>query len=67
MRLSCHLACTLFDDNSVAFPAIASVELKEAESALKRISEIDPSNVFIENLRRAVTDRQVKQRPMLRR
>jgi tetratricopeptide (TPR) repeat protein len=67
LGLLVQVQCALFDDNRTTFPAIASVDLKEAENALKRISEIDPSNDFIENLRRAVTDRQVKQRPIIRR
>ena len=54
--------CGLFDQNRLDFPAIASVELKEAENALARIAELDPSNDFIENLRRSVADRQISQR-----
>jgi len=66
LGLLVQVHCALFDTNYTTFPAIASVELKEAENALKRISELDPSNDFIENLRRTVSDRQVKQRPITR-
>ena len=66
LGLLVQVHCALFDNNYTTFPAIASVELKEAENALKRISELDPSNDFIENLRRTVSDRQVKQRPITR-
>jgi tetratricopeptide (TPR) repeat protein len=57
-----QLECKLFDQNRATFPAIAAVELKEAENALAKILEIDPSNEFIENLRRSVTDRQTRRR-----
>jgi tetratricopeptide (TPR) repeat protein len=58
LGLLVQVHCGLFDLNRTTFPAIASVELKEAENALDRILEIDPSNEFVENLRRSVTDRQ---------
>lgn len=61
-----HVLCALFDKNYATFPAIASVELREAEDVVKRISEIDPSNEFLENLKRAVTDRLAKQKPIRR-
>jgi hypothetical protein len=50
----------------MSFPAIASVELNEAENALKKISELDPSNEFLDSLGRAITDRQVRQKPIRR-
>lgn len=56
-----RVQCGLFDQNR-DFPAIASVELKEAENALARVEELDPSNEFIENLKRSVADRQMGQR-----
>jgi hypothetical protein len=59
LGLLVQVQCALFDQNRTDFPAIASVELKEAENAVVRISEIDPSNEFIENLRRSVTDRKM--------
>lgn len=62
LGLLVQVQCGLFDLNQAAFPAIASVELKEAENELDRILELDPSNEFIENLRRSVTDRQIKQK-----
>jgi tetratricopeptide (TPR) repeat protein len=52
----------LFDQNQLTFPAIASVDLKEAENALERISALDPSNEFLEGLRRNLTERQMKQK-----
>jgi tetratricopeptide (TPR) repeat protein len=67
LGLLVQVLCSSFDNNVLTFPATASVELKEAENALNKISEIDPSNEFIENLRRAVTDRQVNQKPIRRR
>jgi tetratricopeptide (TPR) repeat protein len=66
LGLLVQVHCALFDSNYTKFPAIAAVELKEAENALRRISELDPSNDFIENLRHTVSDRQVKQRPITR-
>ena len=39
-----------------------SVELKEAEATLKKLSDLDPSNKFLENLRRGVSDRQPRSR-----
>jgi tetratricopeptide (TPR) repeat protein len=62
LGLLVQVQCGLFDQNRTTFPAIASVELKEAENALERILEIDPSNEFVENLRRSVTDRQIRRR-----
>src|SRR5579859_974197 len=67
LGLLVQVQCGLFDANRTTLPSIASVELKEAQNALDRILEIDPSNEFIDNLRRSVTDRQVKQKPILRR
>jgi tetratricopeptide (TPR) repeat protein len=61
LGLLIQVQCGLFDHNRTTFPAIASVELKEAENALEKLSSIDPSNEFIENLRRTVADRQTKQ------
>jgi tetratricopeptide (TPR) repeat protein len=61
-----NVLCSLFDGNYMSFPAIASVELNEAENALKKISELDPSNEFLDSLRRAITDRQVRQKPIRR-
>ncbi len=61
-----NVLCSLFDSNYMSFPAIASVELNEAENALKKISELDPSNEFLDSLRRAITDRQVRQKPIRR-
>lgn len=61
-----NVLCALFDSNLVSFPAIASVELKEAENALKKITEIDPNNEFLDGLKRAITDRQAKQKPIRR-
>jgi tetratricopeptide (TPR) repeat protein len=58
-----HVQCRLFDENRLTFPTIASVELKEAENAVARIAELDPSNEFLENLRRTVADRQINQKP----
>ena len=62
LGLLVQVQCGLFDENRLTFPAVASVELKEAENALEKISELDPSNEFIDNLRRSVTDRQTKGR-----
>ena len=62
LGLLVQVQCGLFDQNRVDFPAIASVELKEAENALTRIEELDPSNEFIDNLKRSVADRQMNQR-----
>jgi hypothetical protein len=61
-----RVLCALFDGNYVSFPAIASVELKEAENALNKIIEVDPSNEFLDGLKRAITDRQAKQKPIRR-
>jgi tetratricopeptide (TPR) repeat protein len=61
-----NVLCSLFDSNYTSFPAIASVELNEAENALKKISELDPSNEFLDSLRRNITDRQVRQKPIRR-
>jgi len=61
-----NVLCSLFDSNYMSFPAIASVELTEAENALKKVSELDPSNEFLDRLRRAITDRQVRQKPIRR-
>jgi tetratricopeptide (TPR) repeat protein len=61
-----RVLCALFDSNYMSFPAIASVELKEAENALSKISELDPSNEFLDSLKRALTDRQLKQKPIRR-
>jgi len=62
LGLLVQVQCGLFDQNRRTFPAIASVELKEAENALAKILEIDPSNEFIDNLRRSVTDRKIGKR-----
>jgi tetratricopeptide (TPR) repeat protein len=62
LGLLVRVQCGLFDQNRLNFPAIASVELKEAENALARIEEVDPSNEFLENLKRSVADRQMSQR-----
>lgn len=67
LGLLVQVQCGLFDQNRPDFPAIASVELREAEDALARIAELDPSNEFIENFRRSVTDRQMSQRRIPRR
>ena len=61
-----NVLCSLFDSNYINFPAIASVELNEAENALKKVSELDPSNEFLDRLRRAITDRKVRQKPIRR-
>jgi tetratricopeptide (TPR) repeat protein len=61
-----NVLCSLFDRNYASFPAIASVELNEAENALQKISELDPSNEFLDSLRRAITDRQARQKPIRR-
>ncbi|HEX3156252.1 MAG TPA: tetratricopeptide repeat protein [Candidatus Angelobacter sp.] len=61
-----RVQCALFDYNYSTFPAIASVELKEAENALKRIVELDPSNEFLDTLERAIAERQLKQKPIRR-
>lgn len=61
-----RVLCALFDTNYMGFPAIASVELKEAENALNKISEIDPSNEFLDGLKRAITDRQLMLKPTRR-
>ncbi len=60
LGLLVQVQCGLFDENRTVYPSIASVELKEAENALERLISIDPSNNFLDNLRRAVTDRQTK-------
>ena len=67
LGLLIQVLCASFDRNILGFPATAAVKLREAENALRRIAEIDPSNDFIENLQRAVTDRKVKQKPIRRR
>jgi tetratricopeptide (TPR) repeat protein len=67
LGLLVQVQCGLFDENCLDFPAIASVELKEAENALAKIADLDPSNEFIENLRRSVADRQLSQRRTPRR
>lgn len=60
LGLLVQVQCGLFDENRTAFPSIALVELKEAENALARLASIDPSNGFLDNLSRGVTERQVK-------
>ena len=67
LGLLVQVQCGLFDQNRLDFPAIASVELKEAENALAKIADLDPSNEFIENLRRSVSDRQMSQKRTPRR
>jgi hypothetical protein len=67
LGLLVQVQCGLFDQNRLDFPAIASVELTEAENALAKIAQLDPSNEFIENLRRTVADRQLSQRRTPRR
>lgn len=62
LGLLVQVQCGLFDENRLDFPSIASVELKEAENALAKIADLDPSNEFIENLRRSVAERQQSQR-----
>ncbi len=62
LGLLVHVHCALFDVNRPNFPAIAAVELKEAEDALQRISVLDPSNPFIDSLRRSINDRKPKPR-----
>jgi tetratricopeptide (TPR) repeat protein len=67
LGLLVQVQCGLFDENRLSFPAIASVELTEAENALARIAELDPSNEFLENFQRSVADRQQSQRLTQRR
>jgi tetratricopeptide (TPR) repeat protein len=67
LGLLVQVQCGLFDQNRLDFPAVASVELIEAENALAKIRELDPSNDFIENLRLSVADRQLSQRRTPRR
>ena len=55
-----QVQCGLFDENRIAYPAIALVELNEAVDALDRLASLDPANEFLENLRRGVTDRQTR-------
>ena len=62
LGLLVQVQCGLFDQSRLDFPAIASVELKEAENALARIGDLDPSNEFMENLQRSVADRQKNQK-----
>jgi hypothetical protein len=62
LGLLVQVQCGLYDQNRLDFPAIASVELKEAENALARIEELDPSNERIETFRRSVADRQMSQK-----
>jgi tetratricopeptide (TPR) repeat protein len=62
LGLLVRVQCELFDQSRRDFPAIASVELQEAENALTKIVELDPSNEFTDGLRRAVTDRQMSRR-----
>jgi tetratricopeptide (TPR) repeat protein len=62
LGLLVQVQCGLFDQNRKDFPSIASVELEEAKNALARIEELDPSNEFIENLKRSVADRQMSPR-----
>jgi tetratricopeptide (TPR) repeat protein len=61
LGLLVQVQCELFDQNRLDYPAMASVELKEAENALARIEDLDPSNERIENFRRSVADRQMNQ------
>jgi tetratricopeptide (TPR) repeat protein len=62
LGLLVRVQCSLFDRDRATFPAVASVNLKKAGDALERISQLDPENEFIENLRRNVTDRQAGRR-----
>lgn len=50
----------LFDQNIDEFPTIAAVALNSAEQALARITELDPSNKFIEPLKAAVDQRRLR-------
>jgi tetratricopeptide (TPR) repeat protein len=61
LGLLIQVQCGLFDQDRTAFPSIAEVALKEAENALEKLSDLDPSNVFLENLRRTVAERQMKE------
>lgn len=67
LGLLVQVQCGLFDQNCLEFPTIASVELKEAENALAETANLGPSNEFLDTLRRSVADRQIGQRPTVRR
>ena len=67
LGLLVQVECGLFDQNRLDFPAIASVELKEAENALAKIVDLDPTNELIEKFRRSVTERQMSQKGASRR
>jgi tetratricopeptide (TPR) repeat protein len=58
LGLLVRVHCTLHDNFRQSFPALAVVELREAENAVDRISVLDPDNVFLENLRRTISERQ---------